>query len=329
MSDNVTPLKPLKTWSHLAKSRRRPSEYDIVSTNLLWNMSEDTPPEAGAGLDMHEWHRKYRYNSPLTHSDWDAFRDPDSQVYRTYNIVQDGQETYVENLCDEYSRLEHDKGLTPEWLDALEAFYTPGRYPLNICMMNAGYGAGFGRSSTIVNTWVYQAADSMRHLSRVAYRTAELKKNNPSRTFGEKERETWEHSPAWQGIRELMEKSLVTYDVGEHFVAFNLVAKVAFDEAYVAEFARCARIAGDDLAALISDSHMRDVERQRRWSRALVEFCLADNPANADVINGWLDKWVPLAERAVKEVLAILPGADAQAAIDRAAKYRHDLGLAR
>jgi len=327
MSESVATLKPLKTWSHLAKNRRRPSEYEIVSTNLLWNMGKDTPPEAGQGLAMDQWHHKYRFGSPLTHSDWDAFRDPDGLVYRMYNVIQDGQETYVENLCDEYSNLGHDNGLTSEWLEALETVYTPARYPLNICMMNTGYGAAFARSSTIVNTWVYQSADALRHLSRLAYRTAELRQNHPSRGFGDNERETWEHSPAWQGFRELFEKSLVAYDVGEHFVAFNLVAKVAFDEAFVAEFARCARIAGDDLAALISDSHMRDVERSRRWSRALVEFCIEDSPANKDVINGWLGKWVPLAERAVTELLLILPGAQAGAANTRARKFRHDLGL--
>ena len=90
---------------------------------------------------------------------------------------------------------------------------------------------------------------------------------------------------------------------------------------------RAARTAGDDLAALISDSHMRDVERSRRWSRALVEFCIADSPSNKDVINGWLEAWVPLAERAVTELLVILPSADAAAANARARSFRHDLGF--
>ena len=329
MNEQTEALRPLKTWSHLAKSRRRPSEYEIVSTNLLWNMDESTVPEAAKDLEMHEWHKKYRYGSPLKHSDWDAFRDPDAMVYRTYNIIQDGQETYVENLVDEYSSLEHDSGLSTDWLDTLEVFYTPGRYPLNICMMNAGYGAAFARTSTIVNVWEYQAADALRHLSRLAYRTAELRKTHPNRGFGANEREIWENAPAWQGMRELLEKSLVAYDVGEHFVAFNLVAKVAFDEAHIVEFADAARHAGDDLAALITDSHLRDVERSRRWSRALVEFVLEDDPDNKKVIDGWLDKWVPLAERSVAELLSVLAGADAEAANARARKFRQDLGLSK
>ena len=30
-------LKPLKTWSHLAARRRKPSEYEVVSVNLHYS----------------------------------------------------------------------------------------------------------------------------------------------------------------------------------------------------------------------------------------------------------------------------------------------------
>ena len=40
--------KPLKTWSHLQKARKRPNEYSIVSTNL--HFSTDVPEcSLGAG----------------------------------------------------------------------------------------------------------------------------------------------------------------------------------------------------------------------------------------------------------------------------------------
>jgi len=327
MTEQPEPLRPLKTWSHLAKNRRRPDEYEIVSTNLMWNRDESTPPEAAKDMFVHEWHKKYRYVSPLKHSDWDGFRDPDKIVYRTYNIIQDGQETYVENLVDEYNNLEHDKGLTPDWLTVLEQVYTPGRYLANTLMMSAGYGTAFGKSSTIANCFTYQSADALRLLSRIAYRTAELKKSHPDRGFGGSELETWENGSHWQGFRELMERSLVAYDVGEHFVALNLVAKPAVDEAFLVEFASAARHADDDLAALITDSHLRDSERCGRWSKSLVEFC-GDEPGNMDVINNWLETWVPLAEKAVEGLMSAVPGADAGAANGRARDFRKGLGLA-
>ena len=64
-------LKPLKTWSHLAARRRKPSEYEIVSLNLHYNTRPDSDPyELDPNLPMNRWYRKYRDASPLKHEDW-------------------------------------------------------------------------------------------------------------------------------------------------------------------------------------------------------------------------------------------------------------------
>jgi len=44
----VQVLKPLKTWSHLATRRRKPSEYEIVSTNLHYNKRDPNAPCHGS-----------------------------------------------------------------------------------------------------------------------------------------------------------------------------------------------------------------------------------------------------------------------------------------
>ena len=98
--------KPLKTWSHLAGRRRKPSEYEIVSTNLHFSTTDnpDAPFELDPNFEMARWFKQHRNASPLQHPDWNAFRDPDEMVYRTYNMQQDGQETYVPGLFDQFSR---------------------------------------------------------------------------------------------------------------------------------------------------------------------------------------------------------------------------------
>lgn len=329
MSEQVQTLKPLKTWSHLAKNRRRPSEYEIVSTNLLWNQNEDTPPELGQGGDIHCWNNKYRHLSPLKHSDWDAFRDPDEVVYRTYNIMQDGQETYVDNLLDEYNELEHDISLNKEWLVLLSKLYTPARYVLHCSQMMAAYGATMAQSSTIANVWEFQSADAFRLVSNIAYRTCELSKVHPELGFDKTERMHWENSPCWQGFRELMEKALVAYDSGESFVALNLIAKPAIDEAILREMVRLARQNGDELFALLVDSHLRDSDRSRRWSKAFTEF-VTEEEGNRAVIQGWIDKWLPLADAAIDAYCAEMPEGKqaAESAKGRTHAFLAELGYA-
>lgn len=81
-------LKPLKTWSHLAARRRKPSEYEIVSANLHYNDRDPNAPyELDPGMFMNEWYKKNTFGTPLKHEDWNAFRDPEEVVYRTYNLM--------------------------------------------------------------------------------------------------------------------------------------------------------------------------------------------------------------------------------------------------
>lgn len=329
MTDAAQPLKPLKTWSHLASRRRRPSEYEIVSTNLLWSMRNPASPwEVAPQGFMTGWYNKHRAGSPLRHDDWDSFRDPDELVYRTYNILQDGQEAYVDGLLDEHDELGHDKGLSAEWVDTLAKIYAPGRYLMHTVQMASAYLVHMAPASTIANCAIFQAADSLRWLSRIAYRTRELANHRPGLGFAERERQHWEALPAWQGFRELMERTLATYDWGEAFVALNLVAKPAIDEAFLRQFAAAGRRRGDTLFGLLADAQLRDSDRSRRWSTALVRFAV---PAaeNGRVLRDWLAKWSPLGDRAISAFCSALPdgGDAAREASGQARAFRAALGL--
>ena len=307
MSTESEPLKPLRTWSHLVGRRRRPSEYEIVSTNLMYDAKNaESPFELGPNIPLSKWFKKYRHGSPLTGRDWEAFRDPDELTYRAYNILQDGQETYIEGLFDQHNELQHDAGLNAAWVTVLPRLYTPARYAFHTVQMASHYLVQIVPSSTIRNCVTYQAADALRCVSHLAYRTAELKQTWPDRGFGTAERATWENDPAWQGFRELMEKVLIAYDWGESFVALNLVAKPAMDEVLLRQLTATGRRRGDSLLGLIADSEYRDVRRSRAWSTALVRFAI-ERPENLAVIRGWVEKWLPLAEQAIDGYCRALP----------------------
>jgi len=312
-------LKPLKTFSHLAKKRRRPSEYEITTTRAYWIMDSlstgkdfegerqtDQPFELSADIPMAKWYVKYRDKSPLQYDDWEAYRDPDEIIYRSYCRMQDGQETYVDGIIDEFSTIGHDADLNPDWVKVLASLYAPARYPLHALQMSAAYSSQMAPSSTVANCAMFQGGDQFRWVSRTAYRTAELAKTQPKAGFGTDERKHWEEDAAWQGFRELLEKALIAYDWGEHFVAVNLVAKPAFDEAFLRQFGKSARRNDDMLLHFLADAALRDAERSRRWSAALVELAL-NNPDNKKVIQGWFEKWVPLADKAIADFCGALP----------------------
>lgn len=329
MTDAPEILQPLRTWSHLAGNRRKPSEYEAVTVKLHYHTANpDAAWELAPEVFMNQWYREHREGSPLTHPDWDAFRDPDEIVYRTYVARQDDQETYVTAMLDEHDRLGHDAALPRGWVDVLARWYTPSRYPAHLLQMASAYVGQMAPASTITTPCYFQAADEMRVVQHTAYRTRELANRYPDAGFAADERLRWETDPAWQGFRELLEKVLVTYDWGEAFVALNLVAKPAHDEALLRAFGRVADSHGDRVTRYLADSHLLDAARSRRWSQALVNLA-TPVPGNTAVMDGWLRRWVPLADRAVDTYLAELPGAAGLAAETRRSlhTWREELGL--
>jgi len=322
-------LKPLKTWSHLAGRRRRPSEYEVVSTNLHYTTDNpDAPFELDPNFPMAAWFKQNRNASPLKHPDWNAFRDPDEMVYRTYNILQDGQETYVNGLFDQFSARGHDAMLEKTWAGTLGRLYTPARYLFHTLQMSSAYLVQIAPSSTISNCAAYQAADSLRWLTHTAYRTKELSKTFGDIGLGEAERGYWERDPAWQGFRELVEKALVAWDWAESFAAFNLVVRPAVEEAVLRGLGRIGRHnGGDTLLGLLTDAQLMDAQRHHRWTAALVRMAL-EQEGNREVLTGLVSKWEPLADKAINAYFAGLGDASAGAeACEAVRAYRSSLGL--
>ena len=329
MADQSDLSKPLKTWSHLAGQRRRPSEYEIVSTNLLWSTDDEMPWALSPDIDMNKWYLAYRNNSPLKHDDWDAFRDPDELIYRSYNVMQDGQETYVDGLLEDYAKNAHDAALSAEWVAALGRLYTPARYPIHCLQMGSAYLVQIVPASTIENCAMFQAADQLRWVSRIAYRTKELANAHPDAGFATLERGFWEDDPCWQGFRELLERALAAYDWAEHFVALNIIAKPALDEAFIRQLGQSARRNRDSLLAQLLDAQWIDTERSRRWTKALVEFARRTD-GNPAVMADWVAKWAPLGDAAIEAYCAALPdNPEATATAQAAARgFRGALGFA-
>ncbi|PWR18437.1 toluene monooxygenase [Zavarzinia aquatilis] len=328
MSAAPEPLKPLKTWSHLADRRKRPSEYDIVNTRLHYRQRDPNVPwELDPNLAMNQWYRKYCNESPLKHHDWDLFQDPDQLVYRTYNILQDGQETYVNGLFDQFSDRGHDQMISREWIATLAAFHSPARYLYHGLQMGSAYVAQMAPASTITTCLYFQSADSLRWVTHTAYRTIELGKAQSDLGFGTAERKIWEDAPQWQGFRRLLEEALVVWDWSEAFVVFNLVLKPAVEEVMFGTFAEVALANGDTLYSLLSQAEMRDAERHRRWASRLVEMALTVE-GNKAWLRDRVAAWTPLAEAAIAAFAEALPESDGGvAATARLLNFQRTLGL--
>ena len=318
-----------RTWSAFGEVRRRPSEYEVVTHATNWTLREGrkAPLEQNPSSPANLWFRAYRDESPWQVEDWDAFRDPDSMTYRSYVLHQQEQEAQVAGLLDSFASSGADERLDPAWVRTLAHLYTPTRYPLHGLQQTMAYIGLMAPSSYITNAASLAAADLLRRVTRVAYRTRELQIAHPEAGFATGERAVWETDPGWQPAREAVETALITYDWAEAFTAVTLVLLPTLDDVLLTQLGEVARDNGDHLTWLLGTNLARDAERRRRWSSALARFAIDGRPDNADTLAEWVERWTPrvdAAARGLGGLFATLPalGRSAEAVVEHAGEAR-------
>ena len=310
-----------RTWSAFGDVRRMPSEYEIVTNRAQWTLREGRKAalEANPSSPANLWFATYREGSAIQVPTWDGFADPDTIIYRRYVAMQHEQESAIAAVLDEYSDEGHDRNASAEWLQALQTLFTTTRFPLHAAQMTQAYVGFMAPDPHIMNAAGFSAADLLRRVSLVAYRTRELQLARPEQGFSTGERAIWTESTAWQPARRLFEKALVAYDWAEAFTAVNLVALPTVDDLLLSQLRRVAHARGDEPSWILLGSLEADGKRRARWSTALARFAIDSNPDNRAVFERWVQKWGSRANRAVEAL------ADPLATVDPAGTRQADL----
>lgn len=293
-----------KTYSRLTTGRRIPTEYELTSTDLHYNYPRRF--ELPAGNPVVDWYYRHREGSALQSGDWDKFADPRSTTYRIYTQLRDGREDVVDGLFREIDDTGYDAQLDDEWVRFLDRWYSPLRFPVHGLQMLAAYVAQMAPSSRITNCAAFQAGDEMRRVQRIAYRTVQLAGPPLGEEAVARQRSAWEEAPAFQPLRELVERALVAYDWGESFVVTNAVVKPRIDRLvnqYIAGTLATAN--GDPILTSVHFSLDEDARWHREWTAALIRHIVDADTANAEVVTGWIEKWSPLASDALEALAAV------------------------
>jgi len=136
----------------------------------------------------------------------------------------------------------------------------------------------------------------MRRIQRLAYRMTLLQGVDPA--FGRESKNAWLRDPAWQPLREAVERCLVTYDWGEALIALNLCIKPMIDELFMTYLPREAEEHDDHLLGQLFSSLEEDCRWHREWTVALLRTAVEDNAENRTVIRDWAAHWGEIARRA-------------------------------
>lgn len=320
-----------KTWSMLGDQRRKPSEYEVVSHGLNYHFRrEPVPFELDPRAPLNVWYLKNREASPFQVDDWDAWRDPSKLTYRSYVEGQKARETYVDTLIEGYEARDSYAKLDPAWVQTLDQLYLPSRYCGHILQMLSVYVSQMAPSSYQTIAYHFQGGDEMRRVQRNAYLAKAMSlDHSPALADSDHTRSIWEDSPAWQPMRELLEKALIAYDWGEAYTVLSFVAKPAVDALFNDQLGSLARSNDDDVLAALCDEFRRDEDRHRATASSLFNYAVDKNPELRDVVGGWVQKWQPLADAAIlglSQLYATAPvPADAKTVREEATERSHSL----
>jgi toluene monooxygenase system protein E len=289
-----------RTWSAFGDLRRRPSDYEIGTQGMNWSLraSRKDPLEQNPSSPANLWMRTYREQSPLRAPDWEAFREPDSLTYRSYVTQQNEQEAKVGGVLEQFAAAKADAKLGTSARATLAKLFTPTRYLMHGAQQVLAYIGFMAPSGYITNPAALSAADMLRRVTLVSYRTRELQLAWPDDDFAISERITWESDQAWQPTRKAIELALATYDWGEAFTALNLVLLPTLDDVLLRQLGELAKNNNDTLTWLLTSFLQRDVDRRQRWSSALARFALTANTTNTHVLRRWVNRWTPHADAA-------------------------------
>jgi phenol hydroxylase P1 protein len=259
--------------------------------------------------------------------DWYKPLDPRQFYYATYNISRANMNQSTERAFS----FSEERGLiakiSPEARKQIETFLLPLRHLHWGANMNMTEITQRGYGTAVTAPCIFSAGDHLG-MAQVISRIGLLLDGQTGVSL-DLAKEVWINDPAWQGVRKLIEDSLVERDFFQLFVAQTLAINgVVFDLVYKMADAgwKDAQIAVAMLTEFMSDWRADE----SKWSDSVIKTVAAESAENRALVSQWAHDWIARAVEAVKPLSAALlgdNGAQAEAAGDAVIKRARALGL--
>lgn len=280
-----------RTYQCLEATRKKPTDYQITSTALLYY------PARGFEVQTPVWQHylEHQKNGQLASERWDDFEDPAQLTYSTYVAERRDQEAFLDRLLERPT-----SPLTPA-LQPLLGLLSALRFPLHGLQMAAAYAGALAPSGRITITLAFQAADEMRRIQRVCQWLS--RSGVPMQQLDALGREIWQQNPAFQPLRQLVERLLVTYDWGTALTTLNGILKPFFDRLWFEQLVAVAERHGDEVLEKILSSLGDDGRWHEAWFVEFSRLALSSPGGNAEVMQRTVAEQRPLVTRAVQALL--------------------------
>jgi propane monooxygenase small subunit len=302
------PSSESRAFNYFKATKLRASLYEDVTVDVQPDPARHLTQgwvygfAKGPGGYPEEW-------TKIKSSDWHAFRDPNEEweqtIYRNNaNVVRqisqnlanakarnayaswsNGWAKVVERHVGAWMHAEHGLGMhvfLPAQRDA------PTNMINNAISVNSMHKLRFAQDLVLYNL---EISDEIANFDGTAHKAV------------------WMSDPAWQGVRENVERLTAVRDWAEAVFAANYVFEPLVGELFRSQFVmQVAAPNGDYVTPTLMGAGENDYERDLRYSRALYKL-FAEDPnhgdANQTLMEKWLGQWVPMSVDAARRLQPI------------------------
>ncbi len=265
---------PRRTYACLEGRGRKPNDYEITTTSLLYY------PPRGFEVETPVWrhHQAYQLGGKLSCADWDAFEDPRHTTYSSYVAARRDQEALLDHLFSA------PPSAASPGLTRLAELVSALRFPLHGLQMVSSYVGALAPSGRIAVVAALQAADELRRIQRLCQWLDRC--GAPLGELDRAGRALWQEDRALQPLRRVIERLLVTYAWEEALVGLNGVLKPALEPLLGERLGAAAACQGDELLGGCVRSFAADTAWHAACFERLELLLTEGNDLNAAVLAG-------------------------------------------
>jgi len=293
----TTSVEPIrKTFDHIA-AKIGPDKAATRYQEAVWGLQ----PQVNLHYRPTWQPEKLLYDPSRTAvvmEDFDDLIDPRQYYYGTWTIQrgkqQDSQEKNF-NFVESRGLL---GSLDPAFRGKIAQLVVPLRHVAWGANTNNSYTAAYGFGAPMTSAAALQMMDNLgvaQYITRIGLILAE----NDSGAL-DVAKALWMEDERWQPMRALVEEAMVTKDwfelhVLQNFLIDGAVYPLVFDK-FDADVAR----AGGAAFSMMNEFTDEWFAESSRWVDAVIKRAAQESEANKSAISGWIAKWVPRVQGAVK-----------------------------
>ena len=248
--------------------------------------------------------------------DWYALRDPRQYYYATYNIARSGMRAAAQHNFDFVEKRGMLGNLDADWRAKVEDYLLPLRHVAWGANMNATQICDRGYGTAVTAPAIFTAGDQLGIAQVIGQIGMDMAGGGGEALDAAKDK--WMTADYWQGIRKLVEDTLVEQDWFELFVAQNLVIDGIIYPLVYDSFDAAGQSKGGAAISMLTEFMTEWFSEHSRWTDAVIKVAAAESEANAEKLSAWFAKWRDRTGDAVRPLAAHVLGDGGDAAVDQA-----------